>query len=153
MYVTVGADFISARFRIFYFCDMISQTGRFAPQILTIKGKIKMDKETLFDRFDTGLKVRLSGNILTLICILLRIFVFPNSVSPLLTLIPLVIGYIMALFISAVVTNDDGEEIPADKYADYFDEFEAQHKKLGRFLSTSTLIYFVVSVFLTVTRS
>lgn len=111
-----------------------------------------MDKETLFDRFDTGLKVRLTGNILTLICILLRIFVFPNSISPLLTLIPLVVGYVMALFISAVVTSD-GEEIPADKYADYFDEFEAKHKKLGRFLSTSTLIYFIVSVFLTVTRS
>lgn len=111
-----------------------------------------MDKETLFDRFDTGLKVRFAGNILTLICILLRIFVFPNSISPLLTLIPLVVGYVMALFISAVVTSD-GEEIPADKYADYFDEFEAKHKKLGRFLSTSTLIYFIVSVFLTVTRS
>ena len=112
-----------------------------------------MDKETLFVRFDTGLKVRFAGNILTLICILLRIFVFPNSISPLLTLIPLAIGYIMALFISAVVTGEDGEEIPADKYADYFDEFEAKHKKLGRFLSTSTLIYFIVSVFLTVTRS
>ena len=120
---------------------------------MTLKGKIKMDKETLFDRFDTGLKVRFAGNILTLICILLRIFVFLNSVSPLLMLIPLAIGYIMALFISAVVTGEDGEEIPADKYADYFDEFEAKHKKLGRFLSTSTLIYFIVSVFLTVTRS
>ena len=135
------------------FCDIISQTGRFTPQILTLKGKIKMDKETLFDRFDTGLKVRLAGNILTLICLLLRIFVFPNSVSPLLTLIPLVIGYIMALFISAVVTGDDGEEIPADKYADYFDEFEAQHKKLGRFLSSTSFIYIVVSVFLTLTKS
>ena len=121
--------------------------------ILTFKEKIKMDKETLFDRFDTGLKVRFAGNILTLICILLRIFVFPHSVSPLLTLIPLVVGYIMALFISAVVTNDDGEEIPADKYADCFDEFEEKHKKLGRFLSTTSFIYIVVSVFLTVTRS
>lgn len=111
-----------------------------------------MDKETLFDRFDTGLKVRLAGNILTLICILLRIFVFPNSISPLLTLIPLVVGYVMALFISAVVTSD-GEEIPADKYAEYFDEFEEEHKKMGRFLSSTSFIYIVVSVFLTITRS
>lgn len=111
-----------------------------------------MDKETLFDRFDTGLKVRLVGNILTLICILLRIFVFPQTVNPLLMLIPMVIGYVMALFISAVVTSD-GEEIPADKYAEYFDEFEEKHKKLGRFLSSTSFIYVVVSVFLTVTRS
>lgn len=111
-----------------------------------------MDKETLFDRFDTGLKVRLAGNILTLVCILLRIFVFPNSVSPLLMLIPLVIGYIMALFISAVVTSD-GEELPADKYAEYFDEFEAKHKKMGRFLSSTSFIYIAVSVFLTITKS
>lgn len=119
---------------------------------MTLKEKIKMDKETLFDRFNTGLKVRLTGNILTAICILLRIFVFPHSVSPLLTLIPLVIGYIMALFISAVVTSD-GEEIPAEQYAAYFDEFEEQHKKLGRFLSSTSFIYIVVSVFLTLTKS
>lgn len=111
-----------------------------------------MDKETLFDRFDTGLKVRIAGNILTLVCILLRIFVFPNSVAPLLTLVPLVVGYIMALFISAVVSSDD-EEIPADKYAKYFDEFEEKHKKMGRFLSATSFLYIVVSVVMTVTKS
>ncbi|MGN1134640.1 MAG: hypothetical protein ACI4SF_00280 [Oscillospiraceae bacterium] len=111
-----------------------------------------MDKETLFDRFDTGLKVRITGNILTAICLLLRIFVFPNTVNPLLTLIPLVIGYIMALFISAVVTSDD-EQLPSEKYAEYFDEFEEKHKKIGRFLSATSFIYIVVSVVMTMTKS
>ncbi|MGN0552228.1 MAG: hypothetical protein ACI4I1_02515 [Oscillospiraceae bacterium] len=111
-----------------------------------------MDKETLFDRFDTGLKVRITGNILTAICLLLRIFVFPNTVNPLLMLIPLVIGYIMALFISAVVSSDDGQ-ISTEKYAELFDEFEEKHKNTGRFLSTTSFIYIVVSVVMTVTKS
>lgn len=111
-----------------------------------------MDKETLFDRFDTGLKVRITGNILTAVCILLRIFVFPHTVNPLLTLIPLVIGYIMALFISAVITSDD-EQISSEKYAEYFDEFEENHKKTGRFLSATSFIYIVVSVVMTMTKS
>lgn len=108
-----------------------------------------MDKETLFDRFDTGLKVRIAGNVLTAVCLALRIFVFPNSVTPLAALIPLALGLIMSIFISAVVTD---EEMPMEKYADFLDEFEEKHKVQNRILSVLSYVYCMAAVIMIIMK-
>lgn len=108
-----------------------------------------MDKEKIFERFSISLKVRLTGVLLTIVCLLLRIFVFPNSLDPLVILVPMVIAYVMSLFISALVTDDDCE-ISMEKYAEYFDEFERENKKLTLFLSRLSALCIIGAIIIKV---
>lgn len=108
-----------------------------------------MDKEKIFERFSISLKVRLTGVLLTIVCLLLRIFVFPNSLDPLVMLVPMVIAYVMSLFISALVTDDDSE-ISMEKYAKYFDEFERENKKLTLFSSRLSALCIIGAVIIKV---
>lgn len=108
-----------------------------------------MDKEKIFERFSISLKVRLAGVLLTIVCLLLRIFVFPNSLDPLVMLVPLIIAYVMSLFISALVTDEDSE-ISMEKYAEYFDEFERENKKLTRFSSRLSALCIIGAVIIKV---
>lgn len=108
-----------------------------------------MDKEKFFERFDISLKVRLTGVILTVICLLLRLFVFPDSLDPLVMLVPMVIAYVMSLFISALVADDNGE-VSMEKYIEYFDEFERENKKLTRFSSRLSALCIIGAVIIRV---
>lgn len=108
-----------------------------------------MDKEKIFERFGISLKVRLTGVVLTITCLLLRIFAFPNSLNPLVMLVPMIIAYVMSLFISALVTDEDSE-ISMEKYAEYFDEFERENRKLTLFSSRLSILCIIGAIILRV---
>lgn len=142
---------------VFHLSRKTSPTSAYAVESLPLKWyagarhiKISdMDKEKIFERFSISLKVRLTGVLLTIVCLLLRIFVFPNSLDPLVILVPMVIAYVMSLFISALVTDDDCE-ISMEKYAEYFDEFERENKKLTLFLSRLSALCIIGAIIIKV---
>lgn len=107
-----------------------------------------MDKETIINKFDMGLKCRLTGNILTFICLLLRLFVFPHTIPPLLTLFPLGAGLVLSIIISFTLIPEDSE-LSADDYKELYNDFRKQHSKTEYFLRSSLYFYIVIGFIMT----
>lgn len=107
-----------------------------------------MDRETIINKFDMGLKCRLTGSILSLICLILRLFVFPRTIPPLLTLFPIGIGWMLAIIISLTLIPQDSE-VSTDDYNKLYIDFQKQHIKTEKILRSALYIYIVICIIMT----
>lgn len=107
-----------------------------------------MDRETIINKFDIGLKCRLTGNILTLICLLLRIFVFPRTIPPLLTLFPVFLGLVISIIVSMTLIPENSN-MSTDDYKELYDDFRKKHSKTEYFLKVTLYFYIVLGFILT----
>lgn len=113
------------------------------------------NKDKFRDGFDFALKIELAGVICSALCLLARAFLFPGTVNPLITLIPLGISLVTGAVKSALIQlseDDGGDEGMFDEYEKTLDEFNKEHTVLKRIVGFGIYIELVAAVLMAVCR-
>lgn len=113
------------------------------------------NKDKFKDGFDFALKIELAGVICSALCLLARVFLFPGTVNPLVTLIPLGISVILGAGKSVLIQlPEDGEDEEGllEEYEETLDEFNKEHTAVKRIVGFGIYIELVAAVLMAVCR-
>lgn len=115
------------------------------------------NKDKFRDGFDFALKIELAGVICSALCLLARAFLFPGTVNPLVTLIPLGISVILGAGKTVLIQfpedgEDDGDEGLLEEYEKTLEEFNKTHTALKRIVGFGVYIELVAAVLMAVCR-
>lgn len=117
---------------------------------------MKVDNKDKFrDGFDFALKIELAGVICSALCLLARVFLFPGTVNPLVTLVPLglsvMLGAGKSVLIQLPEDGEDEEEL-LEEYEKTLDEYNKTHRAVKRIVGFGIYIELVSAVLMAVCR-
>lgn len=113
------------------------------------------NKDRFREGFDFALKIELAGVVCSGLCLLARAFLFPGTVNPLVTLVPMGISVVLGAAKSVLIQfPEDGEDEEGllEEYEKTLDEYNKEHTAVKRIVGFGIYIELVAAVLMAVCR-